>query len=143
MLRAGGTVEEAISGCESLEKYPALLPTYRCDEAGVRTVQALLKDPAWSLEASEFLRHGSTDAGHLRKTRRGGGLAREHRSLSRRIQAIRQPRLTRCRALNGHRLDREGVLSRPAPQSDAPRRIFGHCSSIDRIHRKDRSHGGS
>ena len=29
---------------------------YRCDEADVRTLQALLKDPAWSVEAGEFVR---------------------------------------------------------------------------------------
>jgi alpha-beta hydrolase superfamily lysophospholipase len=56
ILRAGGTADEAVSACKSLEQYPALRPTYPCDEASVRTLQALLKDPAWSVEAGEFLR---------------------------------------------------------------------------------------
>ena len=56
ILRAGGTADEAVAACKSLEKYPALRPMYRCDEAGAQTLQAVLKDPEWSVEAGEFLR---------------------------------------------------------------------------------------
>lgn len=56
ILRAGGTADEAVSECKSLEKYAVLRPMYRCDEAGVRPLQALLKNPEWSFEAGEFLR---------------------------------------------------------------------------------------
>jgi hypothetical protein len=56
ILRAGGTAEETLSACKSLDRYPALRPAYQCDEPGVRTLQGLLKDPAWSLDAGEFLR---------------------------------------------------------------------------------------
>ncbi|HEY7639532.1 MAG TPA: alpha/beta hydrolase [Steroidobacteraceae bacterium] len=57
ILRAGGTAEEALAADKGLEKYPALRPTYQLDLAGARNLQALLRDPAWSLEAGAFLRY--------------------------------------------------------------------------------------
>ena len=57
ILRANGTAEEAMAAGNGLEKYPALRADYRVDETGIHTLQALLKDPVWSLEADQFLRH--------------------------------------------------------------------------------------
>ncbi len=55
VLRAGGTVEEALAISESLRKYSALRPTYQMDETGAKQLQALLAAPEWSLSAAEFL----------------------------------------------------------------------------------------
>lgn len=55
VLRAGGTAEDSLAVAKDLQKYPALRPTFRLDEAGAGELQSLLARPEWSYTAEEFL----------------------------------------------------------------------------------------
>lgn len=55
VVRAGGTLEEALATAASLRKYPALREMYQMDDAGAKQLQSLLAAPEWSLTAEEFL----------------------------------------------------------------------------------------